>query len=113
MSVDKFGHFSNSDSVRKNDPKILGFGIDRHYNIDVKNKKIKNLAPPSEDTDAINRAYLQAQITRSQAILKNEMKPEFIDIRSEIAQIKNSIKDLLKVVGSMSTTRTIIYNDHN
>lgn len=86
---------TNSATIRKAVPKILG------------------LATTTEETEVISKAYLQAQLTRSQEILKRKMKPEFMDTRSEISQLKSSINNLFEVMRRISTTPAIIYNDHN
>lgn len=103
MSVDKFGHFSNSDVLRRNVPKILGICVDSHNNLDIQNKKIKNLSPPSDDTDAVNKTYLQTQINHSQEILKRGLNTEIITIRKEIAELKTNLKDVYDVMITMAS----------
>lgn len=70
---------------------MLGIAVDKHNNLDIQNKKIKNLGPPSEETDAVNKAYLQTQIHRSQEILNIEI----LSIRHDISQLKNTLKSLM------------------
>lgn len=113
MSVDKFGHFSNSTHYKKNVSKIFGIFIDRHNNIDIQYKKIKNLDPPAEDTDAVNKAYLQKQIYHSRDILKRDLNIEVNNIRQEITQMKISLSQLFELISTMPENPTIIYNNHN
>lgn len=102
MSVDKFGHYaSNSNVLRENVSKILGIVVDSHNNLDFQNKKIKNLGAPSEDTDAVNKVYLQTQINHSQEIVKRGISTEIVDIRREISNLKNSLQDVYDVIISI------------
>lgn len=99
MSVDKFGHFSNSHLLKRNVPKVLGIFIDRYSNLDIQNRKIKNLAPPSEDTDAVNKVYIQTQISRTRDSLIKDLEY----IREEITNLKNDIQDLNKILMEIMT----------
>lgn len=110
MSVDKFGHFSNSNISKRNVSKNLGISTDQYNNIDIQNRKIKNLASPSEDTDAVNKIYLQTQISHSQDILRTEvsteikdilrteLSTEIKDIRQEVTWLKNNFKELYELI---------------
>ena len=73
MTVDKFGHYYNqkynSEILKKNVSKTLGIIIDKNNNLDIHDKRIKNLAPPSEGSDAVNKNYLYSQINHVQEIL--------------------------------------------
>lgn len=115
MTVDKFGHYYNqkynSEALKKNVSKTLGITVDEDYNIDVQNKKIRNISQPSEGTDAVNKTYLHSQVNHLQEILKRDCNTEFISIREELSELKKNYKDLLKILTSMSQTPTIIYNN--
>lgn len=92
MSVDKFGHYSNSNTFRKNASKFLGIAIDQHYNIDIKNRKIKNLGQPSENYDAVNKAYLQTQIVHVKEIIKRDVSSEIRNLRKEIDLLRKELR---------------------
>lgn len=117
MTVDKFGHYYNqkynSEVLKKNVSKMLGITVDEDYNINIQNKKIRNIAPPTEDSDAVNKAYLYSQIKHIQEILKHDLNTEFNSIRSEISELKKKLKDIYAVLSSMPQTPTIIYNNNN
>lgn len=112
MSVDKFGHFS-SGNIR-NVPKVLGIAFDRYNNLNIQNKKIKNLGPPTEDTDAVNKAYLQKQINYSREILKQDLNSDIIIIKQEIAQLRDilnkSFNDIHAIIINNNKTNKIITN---
>lgn len=65
MSVDKFGHFSknydfnNNEKARRKIQKVVGLVLDRDNNLDVQNKRLKNISFPTQEKDAINKHYLQ------------------------------------------------------
>lgn len=100
MTVDKFGHHYNqkytSIALRGHVSRILGINIDNDNNIDIQNKKIKNLAPPSEGTDAVNQSYVHSQNQHLQEILKNGIFNECSNIREEISQLKKSQNEIFK-----------------
>lgn len=97
MSVDKFGHFSSyKNEVLKNDAhKWLGFTVDKDKNVDVHNKRIKNVRNAVEDYDAVNKAYLFLQIHNEQNILRNGIKKEINRVRNELLQVKDQLKNIL------------------
>lgn len=97
MTVDKFGHHYNqkytSIALRGHVSRILGINIDNDNNIDIQNKKIKNLAPPSEGTDAVNHhTYIHKTST------KNGIFNECSNIREEISQLKKSQNEIFKIL---------------
>lgn len=103
MSVDKFGHFSpdNSNAFKRDAPKVLGFFIDGNRNLDVQNKKIKNLDTPSEKTDAVNKIYVQTQLIILQEVLKKEIHDENLKIREEVVNLRKDIIDIYGILASL------------
>lgn len=97
MSVDKFGHFSK-DMQRGNVPKIPGINFDKNNNLNIQNKKIKNLGSPAEDTDAVNKAYLHNQIEHMREVLKKEVNVELTDIRREITEMICNLNAVNKIL---------------
>lgn len=97
MSVDKFGHFSSykKEVLKKDVPKWFGFSLDKDKNLDFQNKRLKNVRRPIEETDAVNKAFLFAQIYNEQKILKNGINIEIIRVRDELSQVKAQIKSIL------------------
>ena len=104
MSVDKFGHFSiNNTKVLKRDaPKVFGFFIDENRDLNIQNKKIKNLGSPAEQTDAVNKVYVQSQVNHSEEVLKKIFNKQIVYIRQEIINLRNDIKDIFGVLASLS-----------
>lgn len=105
MTVDKFGHYYaqkyNSETLKKNVTHTLGITLDKNNNLDIQNKKIKNLAPPTEGTDAVNKTYLSVQINHTQEVLKKGISKEVINLRKEITELKRTIKDIFDVMKEM------------
>lgn len=97
MSVDKFGHFSNykKEALRKDVPKWFGFTLDKDKNIDFQNKRIKNIRTPLEETDAVNKSFLFAQISNEHKILKNEINLEITPLREELSTFKLQTKNII------------------
>lgn len=86
MSLDKFGHYLNDTSsiiLTKNAPKLLGFYMDADNNINVKNKRIKNVGNALEENDAISKLFLQMQLEKMQHEIINNLKEEVNEIRKE------------------------------
>lgn len=108
MTVDKFGHYynnkHNSETLKKNVSKILGIIVDENYNLDVQNKKIRNLNFPSEGTDAVNKTYLHTQINILQEILKKGISKEVVTVRKEINELNKQIRDIYDVMITISRT---------
>lgn len=98
MSVDKFGRYSkqkyNTNILKKNVPRIVGIIVDSDNNLNVQNKRIKNLGVPRDDTDAINKGYLQAEINRTQDQLKRGLNTEVVSIKNNIKELKSIINDI-------------------
>lgn len=108
MTVDKFGHFYNqkynSEILKKNVSKTLGIIVDKHNNLDIQDKRIKNLAPPSEGTDAVNKDYLYSQVNHIQEVLKRGISKEVVNIRKEIIDLKLKIKEIYDVMITISSS---------
>lgn len=104
MSVDKFGRYSkqkyNCDIFKKNASKIIGIIVDSDNNINVQNKRIKNLGVPREDADAVNKVYLQTEINRTQDQLKRGLNTEVVNIRNDIKELRSKINDLYYVLSN-------------
>lgn len=71
MSVDKFGHYYNSklnynNIIRKNESKMFGFILDSDENLNVQNKRIKQVSSPVEENDAVTKNFLLSQINQMQ-----------------------------------------------
>ena len=98
MTVDKFRHYYiqkyDSEILKKNVSKTLGIIIDKHNNLDIQDKRIKNLAPPSEGADAVNKDYLYSQINHVQEILKRGISTEIIKIRQDVIDLRQQITDI-------------------
>lgn len=118
MTVDKFGrHYSkqkyNSDVLKKNVPQILGIIVDRDNNLNIQNKRIKNVAPPREEADAVNKAYLQIQINRTQDQLKRGINTEVLSVRNHIHELKSNLKDIYDVLSANSFNIKYTYTTDN
>ena len=98
MTVDKFGQYYNqkynSEILKKNVSKTLGIIIDKNNNLDIQDKRIKNLAPPSEGSDAVNKDYLYSQINHVQEILKRGISAEIVNIRQHVIDLRQQINDI-------------------
>lgn len=109
MTVDKFGHYYNhkynSEILKKNVSKTLGIILDKDKNLDIQDKRIKNLATPSEGTDAVNKDYLHSQINHVQEILKRGISKEVVNNRKDIIELKQKINDIYDVMKSMSAIK--------
>lgn len=107
MTVDKFGHYYNhkynSEILKKNVSKTLGIIIDSNNNIDIQNRKIKNLAPPSEGSDAVNKDYLYSQINHIQEVLKRGISKEVTNNIKDIKDLNQKIKDIYDVIITISS----------
>lgn len=107
MTVDKFGNYHsqkyNLDTLKKNVANTLGIIVDRNNNLNIQHKKIKNLGPPTEGTDAINQSYLSLQINHTQEVLKKGISKEVISIRSDIEELRHTIKDIFDVIKEISS----------
>lgn len=90
MSVDKFGHYLNDTSSStisiQNAPKLLGFFMDTDNNIDVQNKRIKNVAKALEEDDVINKVFLQTQIEKTENKLIKYFKEDANKIRDGLQE---------------------------
>lgn len=97
MSVDKFGHFSSykNEILKKDAHKWFGFTVDKDKNVDLQNKRIKNVANAVNENDVVNKSYLFLQIRNEQKILKNGINNEIIRVRDEISQLKREVKTIL------------------
>lgn len=106
MAVDKFGHYYNnkftSETLKKNVSKILGIIVDENYNLDVQNKKIRNVNFPTEGTDAVNKTYLHTEIKNHEDILKRSISKEVVTLRKEISDLNNKIDDVYNVMVSLA-----------
>lgn len=104
MSVDKFGRYSkqkyNCDILKKNASKIIGIIVDSDNNLNVQNKRIKNLEIPREDADAVNKLYVQTEINRTQSQLKRGLSTEVVDIRNDIKQLNTKINEIYYVMSN-------------
>ena len=99
MSVDKFGHYLNDTSniiSLKNAPKLLGLFVDTNNNIDVQNKRIKNVAEALEENDVINKLFLQTQIEKLEEKLLTYFKADNTviqeDLQMQIEELQREIK---------------------
>ena len=91
MSIDKFGHYLNDTSGRvfvKNVPKLLGFVMDTTNNIDVQNKRIKNVAKALEENDVVNKLFLQSQIEEVRDEIHLILSQKLNEIRETISSMK-------------------------
>lgn len=96
MSVDKFGHYLNDTSgiiSTKNAPKLLGFFMDTNNNIDVQNKRIKNVAKALEENDAINKLFLQTQIEKLEHEITLELEETNNKINAKLLNIKLQLEE--------------------
>lgn len=99
MSLDKFGHYLNDTSsiiLTKNAPKLLGFYMDADNNINVKNKRIKNVGNALEENDAISKLFLQMQLEKMQHEIINNLKEEVNEIRKENINSKVFLEEQMK-----------------
>lgn len=96
MSVDKFGHYSfnNSYPIKRDVPKVLGFFFDNDRNLDLQNKNIKNLAAPTEETDAVNKVYLQTQVNDAKEFLKADLYNTLTQIETQFFYLRDKISDI-------------------
>lgn len=99
MSVDKFGHYLNDKSeinLAKNAPKLLGFFVDQNNNIDVQNKRIKNVANALEENDCINKLFLQTQIDKQKQEIKFQLENHLHDFNKQMDEKITNIKTVVE-----------------
>lgn len=77
MSVDVFGRIRGKVEVTRG-PSGNGYKLTEDGNYDIENKRICNLGPPVESTDAVNFITLQQQI-KEQELKLNLFKKEVSD----------------------------------
>lgn len=101
MSLDKFGHYLNDTSgiiSVKNVPKLLGFYMDVDNNINVQNKRIKNIAKALEDNDAVSKLFLQSQVEKMQEEINKRLQEEVNEIRKENITMKLSLEKQIETM---------------
>lgn len=103
MSVDKFGHFtiSNLKPYKGDVPKVLGLFLDNNRNLDLQNKKIENLATPTEEADAVNKIYLQTQINIAQELLKNYFNNKIDSVEHSLTLLNRKLIDFYELLTSI------------
>lgn len=123
MSVDKFGHYLNDTNSSifstKNAPKLLGFFMDADNNINVQNKRIKNVAKALEENDVINKLFLQTQIEKTEDKLKLYFKEDNIKMRDDLlsqiiklqSEIKLQLEDYYKIEENLSKLKSFFENE--
>lgn len=108
MTVDKFGHYYNqkftSEIKRKHFLKNFGVSLDGN-NINIENKRIKNLASPLEGLDAVNKNYVNSQIRHMQEHIKRGIGEEVLIVRNEIKDLNKKIDDIYKVMITLSSSQ--------
>lgn len=101
MSVDKFGHYlhDKSDLVSiKNAPKLLGFFVDTNNNIDIQNKRIKNVAKALEENDVVSKVFMQTQIEKIEDKLNQYFKADNDKIQENILKNKLFFEEQIKKI---------------
>ena len=94
MSVDAFGRTLRKKSAGERGPPGVGYKLtsDGHY--DAENKKLCNIADPSESKDAVNLDFLknfyESKIQEITNVTK-ELKENLISVTSDLQEIKNLI----------------------
>lgn len=92
MTVDKFGHYFNqkhnrSKEKRKHLLRNFGFTLDGN-NISVENRRIINLAAPLDELDAVNKSYMDTQVTKKY----NKLNSPFMNkIEERLYKIEENI----------------------
>lgn len=108
MSVDKFGRYyspkKNYDNIlkRKNATKVFDIIMDSDNNFNVQNKRIKNIANPLEEKDAVSKAFLLTKIDQSKAevLISSRKYHSYVDgelasLHIKVADLKTLILDLV------------------
>lgn len=101
MSLDKFGHYLNDTSSIisiKNAPKLLGFYMDVHNNIDVQNKRIKNVADALDENDVVNKLFLQTQLEKAQEEINERLQQKVNEIHKENIAVKLSLENQIELL---------------
>lgn len=104
MSVDKFGHYYNSmlnnnNILRKNVEKTANIIVDNDKNLNIQNKRIKNIATPLEEKDAVTKGFLFTQIEQIQKdllLIINKNSKELDMVREYLKRMENLLNDVLK-----------------
>ena len=114
-TVDKFGHYYNQQyislTLKEHVSRFLGINTDENNNLDIQNKKIRNVGAPAEGADAVNQAYVHSQIKHIQEILKQNIDQECAHLRQEISQLKKTQNELFKILSQYPfKSPTLIYH---
>lgn len=106
MPVDKFGHYHKIryNTFKEDVEKTLGFVLDEHENLDIQNKRIRNISPPMQSSDAVNKAYLHQQINHNQEILKRGISKEIAAIKKTIDNLQKMVNETYSVMASLAKT---------
>lgn len=116
MTVDKFGHYYNQkyigDITRNTLSKNFGITFNGN-NIDIENKRILNLSPPINGADAVNKHYVNTQITHMQEHLKRGINKEVLIVRNEIKDLNKIISDIYSVMITLSSQQQQQQQQHN
>lgn len=101
MTLDKFGHYLNDTSriiSIRNEPQVLGFYMDADNNIDIQNKRIKNVANAFEENDAVNKVFLQTQLEKMQHEVIKDLKEQLDEIRKENINTKVFLEEQIEIL---------------
>ena len=101
MSINKFGHYLNDTSSIisiKNAPKLLGLYMDKDNNIDVQNKRIRNVASALEENDVVNKMFLQSYTEKMQKETIDYLKSDIEEIREILFNMKQMFIEEIKLL---------------
>lgn len=99
MPVNKFGHFtvSTNNSLKRHASKNFGFILDGDRNINVQNKRIKNVSSPVNDKDVVTKVFFDTEVGGIQA--------DFLDTINSVAEdIKKKISDITKDTSALKSS---------
>lgn len=116
MSVDKFGHYSNekysNENLKKTESKLIGITMDNDQNINMQNRRIKNVGVPIQETDAITKRFMQAHVTQAKENIINYINTENKQIQITLENtITRTTSDLETKIRAFVSKHIQVYDD--
>ena len=85
----------------------MGFLLNEHGNYNMKQKRLKNVGMPWEDTDAASKAYVDKQIPESMQAIKDEI---IAYVNKEHNQLENFVYKHISSKGTTCEFRFLLVN---
>ena len=96
MSVNVFGHSLSKNKTGSRGPPGIGYKLTSDGHFDIENKRICNIANPSEQADAVNLLTLIRTVRENKETLKKELDQEVYNFKKDVTNWLVTFKSEVK-----------------